>query len=134
MIFLARMMGFVNQILALIPTNVKIFICVVLAIFSSFFIVSKVYYSKGVEFEKSRWEQLVQVEKEKNATLSSALITLSANYGELYHQMDQSRLNKENNHQNTINTIVKEKPIYKECKVDRQIIDEQNALKALGPE
>lgn len=126
-------MGFGNRILGLIPTNVKVFICVVLAIFTCFFIVSKVYYNKGVDAEKSKWEEKVRVEAEHNAVLTSALVTLSANYGELYSQLSQARIGKETVHENRISTIIQEKPVYKECLVDKEIIDEQNALKALGP-
>ena len=47
---------------------------------------------------------------------------------------NEERRDKETVRETRINTIVEEKPVYKECKVDQEVIDEQNALKAMGPQ
>lgn len=91
------------------------------------------YYDLGRDNEKAAWEERIKQEEEKNKKLTDLLSTSVTNFGLLAKKEDEQRVNREIIRENRINTIIEEKPIYQECKVDQEVLDEQNAIKALGP-
>jgi hypothetical protein len=54
-------------------------------------------------------------------------------FGKVIETRNEERRDTEIIRENRINTIIQEKPIYTECKVDQEVVDQQNAIKALGP-
>lgn len=91
------------------------------------------YYDLGRQEEKLAWESRIKVEQEKNKRLTELLETSVVSFGETLQKEETERVSKEVIRENRINTIIQEKPIYQECKIDQEVLDEQNALKALGP-
>lgn len=91
------------------------------------------YYNLGTSDERITWEDKVEKERKKNEQLTAALLGNVETFGKLADKENGERVSKEVIRENRINTIIEEKPIYQECKVDQEILDEQNALKALGP-
>jgi uncharacterized protein YlxW (UPF0749 family) len=91
------------------------------------------YYDLGRETERTKWEKLVQKEKERNEKLSNSLLDSVDTFSKAVETRNEDRVQKETIRETRINTIVEEKPIYKECKIDQEVLNEQNALKAMGP-
>jgi len=91
------------------------------------------YYNVGINAERAIWEAKIEKERKRNEELTAGLLTSVNNFGRLAEKESEERTSKEVIRENRINTIIEEKPVYQECKVDQEIIDEQNALKALGP-
>jgi hypothetical protein len=128
--FALRMLGFGKKLLELAIKYWKIVLPVVIIIVE-FFVVSNVYYNKGVTEERTKWEKKIEIESEKNRKLTESIATQAVNYGELARKQDQVRVQKEIVHENSIKTIIQEKPIYKECKTDADVLKELNAIRGL---
>lgn len=91
------------------------------------------YYDLGQSEERTVWEAKVEAERKRNEELTKALASSVDTFGKVIETRNEERTNTETIRETRINTIVEEKPIYKECKVDQEVIDEQNAIKAMGP-
>jgi hypothetical protein len=124
------MLGFGKKLLELAIKYWKIVLPVVIIIVE-FFVVSNVYYNKGVTEERTKWEKKIEAEGEKNKKLTDSIATQAVNFGELARKQDQVRVQKEIVHENSIKTIIQEKPIYKECKTDADVLKELNAIRGL---
>lgn len=90
------------------------------------------YYNIGVNEERTVWEKRLEAERKKNEQLTQALFSSVDTFGKVVNTRNEERINNEIVRETRINTII-EKPIYTECKVDQEVLEEQNALKALGP-
>jgi hypothetical protein len=117
---------------SLILDNWKILIPVALVL-AGFFYTKEHYYSAGKTDEKAYYESLIKTETSKNAALTSSIANLSTNYGVLAAKEDKVRIQKENTHEQKIQTIIQENPVYNQCVIDKSVLEEQNAIKALGP-
>lgn len=101
--------------------------------FAAFMWTKDHYYDLGISKERAIWEAKVEKERKRNEELTAGLLTSVNNFGKLAEKENGERISREVIRENRINTIIEEKPIYKECKVDQEVLDELNALKALGP-
>lgn len=101
--------------------------------FAAFLWTKDHYYNLGTSDERVTWEAKVDKERKRNEELTAGLLTSVDNFGKLADKENSERVSKEVIRENRINTIIEEKPIYQECKVDQDILDELNAIKALGP-
>ena len=91
------------------------------------------YYTQGREDTRKVWEKKVQDENIRNQKLTDQLVNNNKMVGEIFQKDKEERNNKEVVHTSKIETIIKDNPVYTQCVVDTRIIDEQNAIKALGP-
>jgi uncharacterized protein YlxW (UPF0749 family) len=91
------------------------------------------YYDLGQDDERLVWEQRLEDERKKNEELTNKLASSVQTFAETVNNRNDSRVEKETIRENRISTIVEEKPIYQQCLVDQEVINEQNALKAMGP-
>ena len=91
------------------------------------------YLDQGRAEERLVWEERLEKEKLRNEKLTELLAGSVATFAEAADSRNDQRIEKETVRETRINTIVEEKPIYQECKIDQEIIDEQNALKEMGP-
>lgn len=105
----------------------------VLALFLTFLFVRNHYYDLGREEERTQWGARIAKEEAKNRKLTDMLETSVSSFAELKDQENDERISREIIRENRISTIVEQKPVYSECKIDQEILDEQNALKELGP-
>lgn len=101
---------------------------------AAFFWTKDHYYDLGKQQERIVWEKKVEAERKRNEELTRALTNSVDTFGKVVETRNEDRKDKETIRETRINTIVEEKPVYKECKVDQEVIDEQNALKAMGPQ
>lgn len=92
------------------------------------------YYNEGLNKERATWEKKLDDERKKNEELTKALSSSVATFGEVVKTRNEERVSTETIRENRINTIIQEKPVYTECKVDQEVVDQQNAIKALGPQ
>lgn len=129
--FALRMLGFGKKLLELAIKYWKIVLPVIIIIVE-FFVVSNMYYNKGVNTERAKWEERIRVETEKNKKLTESIAASVANYGELAQKQDEARVEREVIHERKINTIIQEKPIYKDCKTDTDVLGELNAIRSAG--
>jgi hypothetical protein len=102
-------------------------------IVSGFLWTKEHYYTLGQDTERVVWENKVKEETEKNKKLSDLLAVSLSNFGQLVQRESDTRVQKEITHEQRINTIIQEKPVYTQCVIDKEVLNEQNALKALGP-
>ena len=100
---------------------------------AAFFWTKDHYYDLGKETEAAAWEKKVEAERKRNEELTKLLASSLDTFGKVVETRNEERRDTEIIRENRINTIVQEKPVYTECKVDQEVIDEQNALKAMGP-
>lgn len=99
----------------------------------AFFWTKNHYYDLGKEEERVVWEAKVEAERKRNEELTKALASSVDTFGKVVEERNEERTDRETIRETRINTIVQEKPIYQECKVDQEVVDEQNAIKAMGP-
>jgi hypothetical protein len=99
----------------------------------AFFWTKDHYYDLGKEEEKLVWEKKVEAERKKNEELTKALAKSVDTFGKVIETRNEERKDTEIIRENRINTIIQEKPIYQQCLVDQEVVDQQNAIKALGP-
>lgn len=104
-----------------------------IAVIAGFFWTKEHYYTQGREDCRIEWEKKVEEESQRNDKLTESLAENSKVIGENFQKEKDERTSKEVIHTTKIETIIKDNPVYTQCVVDEAILEEQNALKNLGP-
>jgi len=91
------------------------------------------YFEEGQLQERGVWEARVEEERKRNLALTEALAGSVQIFGDIVEARNEDRVQRETVRETRISTIIEEKPIYQQCLVDQEVINEQNALKAMGP-
>lgn len=128
-----KLLGFGNILKEFFLNNWKWLVPLILA-GAAFLWTKDHYYDLGQDDERVVWEKRIEEERKKNEELTKLLASSVDTFGKVVETRNEERRDKETVRETRINTIVEEKPMYKECKVDQEVIDEQNALKAMGPQ
>lgn len=128
-----KLLGFGNILKEFFLNNWKWLVPLILA-GAAFLWTKDHYYDLGQDDERVVWEKRIEEERKKNEELTKLLASSVDTFGKVVETRNEERRDKETVRETRINTIVEEKPVYKECKVDQEVIDEQNALKAMGPQ
>lgn len=128
-----KLLGFGNILKEFFLNNWKWLVPLILA-GAAFLWTKDHYYDLGQDAERVVWEKRIEEERKKNEELTKLLASSVDTFGKVVETRNEERRDKETVRETRINTIVEEKPMYKECKVDQEVIDEQNALKAMGPQ
>lgn len=102
-----------------------------IALVAAFFWTKEHYYTLGKEETTVAYEKKIEAERKKNEQLSGKLLDSSVKLGEHFQRDSEARAEKETTHTNRIETIIKEKPVYSQCVVDKEILDTQNDMKEL---
>lgn len=105
----------------------------VIALVVSFFIVSDKYYNKGISEEKARWELKIKEEDARNREFEAKLNKAIATFGKKTVEEALERVEQETIYKDKIQTIVKNNPVYSECLVGQDVIDNRNAIRTEGP-
>jgi hypothetical protein len=108
-------------------------ISVLAIIVGAFLFLKSHYYNEGRLAEQTKWEKAIKKEQERNDKLTGMIEASVDSYGKLAEKENKERVQKEIIRKNEINTIIQEKPVYIQCKVDQEVVDQQNQIKALGP-
>jgi hypothetical protein len=90
-------------------------------------------YDKGVLAERTRYEQMIAAEDAKKRQFETALNAAITEYGKKAVVEAAKRVKKETIHTHTIETIIRDNPVYTECKADKEVIVNRNAVRSLGP-
>lgn len=128
-----KLLGFGNILKEFFLNNWKWLVPLILA-GAAFLWTKDHYYDLGQDDERVVWEKRIEEERKRNEELTKLLASSVDSFGKAVETRNEERRDKETVRETRINTIVEEKPVYKECKVDQEVIDEQNALKAMGPQ
>lgn len=130
--FLLKLLGVGKFLKDFFLQNWKWLVPLILVIVA-FFWTRDHYLDQGKAEEKVVWEKKVEKERLRNEKLTEQLASSVANFAEAANTRNEHRIEKETIRENRINTIIEEKPIYQQCLVDQEVINEQNALKEMGP-
>lgn len=128
-----KLLGFGNILKEFFLNNWKWLVPLILA-GAAFLWTKDHYYDLGQDDERVVWEKRIEEERKRNEELTKLLASSVDSFGKAVETRNEERRDKETVRETRINTIVEEKPVYKECMVDQEVIDEQNALKAMGPQ
>ena len=91
-------------------------------------------YNEGYAKKTEEVNKAIAEENKRNREFEQKLELAITNYGEKVVEQASIRNKKETVFTNKIQTIVTEKPIYTECKVDQEVTDARNEIRRLGPE
>lgn len=130
-----RLLGLGKLIKQLVFQNWKVFIGIALIIGAYYYVnhVKHVAYQSGRNDVVAEVKAETEKENNQNRIFEQKLQTIVDTYGKTAVQEASKRIEKETIQTNTIQTLVKEKPIYTECKVDQAVTDARNAIRDLGP-
>ena len=90
-------------------------------------------YNRGVQDMVDKQKKEIAAEDVRNRKFEKKLQDAVNQFGERFEKEDVGRVEKETIHTNSIQTIIKDNPIYKDCKVDPKVLDEINSISDLGP-
>lgn len=127
-----KLLGIGNLIKEFFLRNWK-WLVPVIALVISFFVVSDMYYDKGIAEEKARWEEKIKKEGDSNRAFEVIINNAIANFGKEAVEKALERVERETVYKDKIQTIVKNNPIYSSCLVGQDVIDNRNAIRAEGP-
>lgn len=91
-------------------------------------------YNQGYAKKTEEVQKAVDEENKRNREFEQKLGDAITKYGNRVVEESARRNEKETIYQNKIQTIVTEKPIYTECRVDQEVTDARNEIRRLGPE
>jgi hypothetical protein len=91
-------------------------------------------YDKGVLAENTRYAKIIADEELRNRNQEQKLRDVVAQYEKRIKTNTAERTNAEATHLQSLNTILSNNSVYKECKVDTSVLNELNAIRKLGPQ
>lgn len=133
MIFLLKLFGFGKAIKSFFLDNWKWLVPLILVV-AAFLWTRDHYYNAGKLDERTEWEEKLDKERARNQSLTNSLLETTSTLGKISAERNNERVQAETIRENTIRTIVENNTVYEECKVDQEVIDAQNELKAMGPD
>lgn len=96
-------------------------------------VMKKTAYDNGVKDERARYEQIIAAEESKNRRFEGQLNKAISQFGQKAISAAADRVKKETVHTHTVETVIRDNPIYKDCKADKEVIDNRNAIRSFGP-
>jgi len=130
-----RLLGIGKLIRQFIFNNWKLFVGITVIIGAYYYVnhIKHVAYQSGRNDVVAEVKAETETENNRNRIFEQKLQTIVDTYGKTAVQEASKRIEKETIQTNTIQTLIKEKPIYTECKVDQAVTDARNAIRELGP-
>lgn len=135
-----KALGIGKSIGGFIKANWKIILPIILVVAFYFFITDKISdareegYNSGVEFQIKEQKKQVDAENKRNREFEAMLSSVIGKFGKEVVEETITRMASEQKIQTKINTIIKDNPIYTECKVDQEVLDARNEIRKLGPQ
>ena len=90
-------------------------------------------YDKGVSVERKVWKDKVKAEDEANRKYEKLVQDAVNQYGKKLLDESEKRIGKETIHKNTIETRVKDNPLYLQCEAESEVVTNINDIRKLGP-
>jgi len=130
-----RLLGFGKLIKQFVFQNWKLFIVITLIIGAYYYVnhIKEVAYQTGRNDVVAEVKAETEKENNQNRIFEQKLQTIVDTYGQQAITEASKRIEKETIQTNTIQTLIKEKPVYTDCKVDQSVTDARNAIRELGP-
>jgi len=130
-----RLLGIGKLIRQFIFNNWKLFVGITVIIGAYYYVnhIKHVAYQSGRNDVVAEVKAETETENNRNRIFEQKLQTIVDTYGKTAVQEASKRIEKETIQTNTIQTLIKEKSIYTECKVDQAVTDARNAIRELGP-
>jgi len=127
--------GFLLGALNFIKSNWKLALIVAAALFLWHWHNSAVddAFDNGVKLERSHWEEKAALEDKKNRQFEVKLQSSIEKFNKTLEEKIAERVVIEGKATETINTIIRENPIYVECKADESVLKLRNEIRELGP-
>ena len=94
----------------------------------------KAAYEQGYAKKSDEVKKKTEKQNKLNREFEQTLGTSTVKYGERKDEKARERIKTEVVYKDRIETIIVEKPIYNECKVDQEVTDARNEIRRLGPE
>jgi hypothetical protein len=95
--------------------------------------IEKEAYNKGVLAENTRYAKIIADEELRNRNQEQRLRDSVAQYEKTIKVIAAERSKAEVIHLQSLNTILSNNSVYKDCKVDTPVLNELNAIRKLGP-
>lgn len=130
----------IGLIFGFVKSNFKWLLPLLLLVAVAFFVnraignMKEAAYNEGYAKKTEEVNKAIAEENKRNREFEQKLELAITNYGEKVVEQAYIRNKKETVFTNKIQTIVTEKPIYTECKVDQEVTDARNEIRRLGPE
>jgi hypothetical protein len=130
-----RLLGIGKLIRQFIFNNWKLFVGITIIIGAYYYVnhIKHVAYQSGRNDVVAEVQAKMNEQNAENRIFEQKLQTIVDTYGRTAVQEASKRIEKETIQTNTIQTLIKEKPIYTECKVDQAVTNARNAIRELGP-
>lgn len=93
----------------------------------------KASFREGQMTERSVWLAKKAEAEAKNREFEYKLKNIVEKFGAESVEKAAARISRETVYLNKVETIIKDKPIYQECKADQDIIDSRNAIRTGTP-
>ena len=90
-------------------------------------------YSQGTTDEKAAEQARVDEENRRNRQFEQMLQNAINEFGRGLVEDTAERVAVETKLRTSVQTIIRDNPIYEQCKVDPEVIDARNQIRALGP-
>lgn len=135
-----KLLGIWNPIKEFFKNNWKWIVPLILVVLFYFFITDKINdareegYTAGIAFEKSEQAKRVAIENESNRKFEAMLNTSISKFGRKAVEEAIQRVSKETVYKEKITTMVRDNPIYQDCKVEQEVLDARNEIRRLGPQ
>jgi N-methylhydantoinase B/oxoprolinase/acetone carboxylase alpha subunit len=104
-----------------------------IALVVSFFVVSDKYYEKGRQEERTYWDKKIKESDARNRAFENRINVAISTFGRETVEEALKRVEEETIYKDRIQTIVRNNPIYTQCVVDQDVIDNRNAIREQGP-
>lgn len=134
-----KVMGFGKRLWGFITNNWKWLLPLALLVASYFYVnykIDQAYdngYTAGVTYEIERQRQKIEIENQKNRQFEEMLSKAISDFGRTIARETSERVIKEKEIRTRVETIIRDNPIYQQCKVDPEVLEDRNKLRALGP-
>lgn len=90
-------------------------------------------YDNGIKKERQVWKDKVKAEDEANRKYEKLVQDAVDSYGKKLLDESEKRIGKETVYKNTIETRVKDNPLYLQCEAEAEVVGNINDIRKLGP-
>lgn len=90
-------------------------------------------YDNGVKVERADWKKKVKAEDEANRKYEALVQNAVDLYGKKLLDESEKRIGTETVYKKSIETRVKENPLYLQCEAETEVLANINEIRKLGP-
>lgn len=95
--------------------------------------IKKNAYNNGVTVTNTKWNSRIEEENKRNREFEQRLSVIVEKFADKVAKSTEERNKLAIVYRDNIQTIVKDNPVYTQCVVDKEIIDNRNKIREQGP-